>query len=110
VQQIHFHYATNLCRFANHPLSIQFNYSVSKHNLSKTPTKTKMGIRDHDSSRFSVTNIINLILRFLQMIFALAVVGLYAQDLNKARKEHKYSDGKWVCLFNRHTATLSAYA
>jgi H+/Cl- antiporter ClcA len=41
------------------------------------------------------------------MVFALAVVGLYAQDLNKARKEHKYSDGKWVCLLNRHIANRS---
>ena len=69
-----------------------------------------MGIRDRGSSRFSVTNIINLILRFLQMVFALAVVGLYAQDLNKARKEHKYSDGKWVCLLNRHISTPTAHA
>jgi hypothetical protein len=48
------------------------------------------------SGRFSATNIVNLVLRFLQLIFALAVVGLYAQDLNKARKEAKYSDEKWV--------------
>jgi hypothetical protein len=56
-----------------------------------------MGVRDLSSSRFSIANIINLVLRFLQLVFALAVVGLYAQDLNKARKEDKYSDGKWVC-------------
>ena len=69
-----------------------------------------MGFQDRSSSRFSVTSIINLILRFLQMVFALAVVGLYAQDLNKARKEHKYSDGKWVCLLNRYTRTPIAHA
>jgi len=40
------------------------------------------------------------------MVFALAVVGLYAQDLNKARKEHKYSDGKWV--FATVVGSLSA--
>jgi hypothetical protein len=68
-----------------------------------------MGIRDRGSSRFSITGIINLVLRFLQMVFALAVVGLYAQDLNKARKEHKYSDGKWVRLLNRHIGTPTAY-
>jgi hypothetical protein len=49
------------------------------------------------SARFSVTNIINLVFRFLQLVFALAVIGLYAQDLHKAKREHKYSDGKWVC-------------
>ena len=31
------------------------------------------------------------------MILALAVCGLYGVDLNKANREHKYSDGKWVC-------------
>jgi len=55
-----------------------------------------MGLRASSDSRFSPTNIVNLVLRFLQLIFAIAVIGLYAQDLNKARKEKKYSDGKWV--------------
>ena len=68
-----------------------------------------MGIRDRDSSRFTVTSILNLILRFLQMVFALTVVGLYAQDLHKAKKEHKYSDGKWVCLLNRHIWTPTTH-
>ncbi|KAL8946943.1 MAG: hypothetical protein Q9222_006727 [Ikaeria aurantiellina] len=35
------------------------------------------------------------ILRFLQFVFAITVIGLYAQDLKKAHKEHKYSDSKW---------------
>ena len=48
------------------------------------------------SSRFNLQNILNLVLRTLQIIFALAVVGLYAQDLNKADKVDKYSDSKWV--------------
>lgn len=43
-------------------------------------------------------NVVNQILRFLQLIFALAVVGLYGQDLNRAREEHKYADSKWVSL------------
>ena len=57
-----------------------------------------MGLRD-SGSRFSLMNIINLTLRVLQLIFALAVVGLYAQDLNKARKLDKYSDGRWARFF-----------
>jgi len=68
--------------------------------------KSKRGLRDSGGSRFSITNIINLTLRLLQLIFALAVVGLYAQDLNKARKENKYSDGKWV--FATVVGSLSA--
>lgn len=55
-----------------------------------------MGLRDRTSGSSFITFLLNSILRFLQLVFALAVVGLYAQDLNKARKEHKYSDGKWV--------------
>ncbi|KAL8704835.1 MAG: hypothetical protein Q9201_002030 [Fulgogasparrea decipioides] len=35
------------------------------------------------------------ILRFLQFVFAVTVIGLYAQDLRKAHKEHKYTDSKW---------------
>ena len=55
-----------------------------------------MAFNEHSStSRFSLRNILNLALRSLQIIFALAVVGLYAQDLNKARKLGKYSDSKW---------------
>jgi hypothetical protein len=41
----------------------------------------------------------HVLFRFIQMVMALAVVGLYAQDLNRANKAGKYSDGKWVCLF-----------
>jgi len=36
------------------------------------------------------------VFRFIQLILALAVVGLYATDLNAANKQGKYSDGKWV--------------
>ncbi|KAL8828453.1 MAG: hypothetical protein Q9170_006601 [Blastenia crenularia] len=35
------------------------------------------------------------ILRFLQFIFAITVIGLYAQDLKAAHKAHKYTDSKW---------------
>jgi hypothetical protein len=53
-----------------------------------------MGFKD--GGRFSLLNIVTLIFRFLQFVFAIAVVGLYAQDLNKARGLDKYSDSKWV--------------
>jgi hypothetical protein len=42
--------------------------------------------------------ILHSVFRLIQMIMALAVCGLYGVDLNKANREHKYSDGKWVCL------------
>ncbi|KAL8940371.1 MAG: hypothetical protein Q9216_002842 [Gyalolechia sp. 2 TL-2023] len=34
-------------------------------------------------------------LRFLQFVFAITVIGLYAQDLRKAHKLGKYTDSKW---------------
>ena len=34
--------------------------------------------------------------RFLQFVFALAVLGLYGQDLNNAHKAGVPSDSKWV--------------
>jgi hypothetical protein len=46
----------------------------------------------------TLSYIAHSIFRFIQIIFALAVCGLYGVDLNKADKEHKYTDGKWVCL------------
>lgn len=39
------------------------------------------------------------VFRFIQLVLALTVCGLYGVDLHRANQEHKYSDGKWVCLF-----------
>lgn len=50
--------------------------------------------------------ILNWILRFLQLVFAVAVIGLYAQDLEKAHKEDKYTDSKWA--YAVAVATLAA--
>lgn len=41
-------------------------------------------------------NILNIVVRFLQIIMACVVIGYYASDLNAARKVQKYSDSKWV--------------
>ncbi|KIX09461.1 uncharacterized protein Z518_00541 [Rhinocladiella mackenziei CBS 650.93] len=47
-------------------------------------------------SNFRKSNLISLFLRTLQLIDGLVVIGLYGVDLNKANKEDKYSDQKWV--------------
>jgi hypothetical protein len=47
------------------------------------------------------------VFRFIQLVLALTVCGLYGVDLHKANKEHKYSDGKWV--YAEVTASLSAF-
>lgn len=57
-----------------------------------------MGILDRFT--LSKSRIAHSAFRFIQMVLALAVVGLYAQDLKRANKAGKYSDGKWVCLCN----------
>jgi hypothetical protein len=50
--------------------------------------------------------IAHTVFRFLQLVLALTVCGLYGVDLNKADREGKYSDGKWV--YAEVTASLSA--
>lgn len=54
-----------------------------------------MGIKDKMTGSAG-SFIFNLVFRFLQLVFGVAVIGLYAQDLNKAHKEGKYTDSKWV--------------
>jgi len=55
----------------------------------------------------TLSYIAHSIFRFIQLILALAVCGLYGVDLNAANKQHKYSDGKWV--YAEVTASLSAF-
>lgn len=50
--------------------------------------------------------IANLVLRFLQFVFALTVIGLYGTDLNHARKNGLKSDSRWV--YAEVVAVLSA--
>ncbi|KAF2454018.1 hypothetical protein BDY21DRAFT_353833 [Lineolata rhizophorae] len=40
--------------------------------------------------------IFRTLVRFLQLVLALTVCGLYGTDLNAARKADKYADSKWV--------------
>ena len=49
-------------------------------------------------AEMTLSYILHSIFRLIQIVLALAVCGLYGVDLNRADKEHKYSDGKWVCL------------
>ncbi|MCJ1372114.1 hypothetical protein MMC20_003335 [Loxospora ochrophaea] len=61
-----------------------------------------MAIKDRLSPRSSsspgglITVIVNLTLRFFQLVLALTVAGLYGVDLNNARKHGVYADSKWV--------------
>jgi hypothetical protein len=44
----------------------------------------------------TLSYIAHTVFRFIQAVLAFVVVGLYGTDINRANKEHKYSDGKWV--------------
>ncbi|KAI4146876.1 MAG: hypothetical protein L6R39_003312 [Caloplaca ligustica] len=58
------------------------------------------GRRNYSSSTPSSGSLLSKVplwvLRFLQFVFGITVIGLYAQDLRKAHKEHKYTDSKWA--------------
>ncbi|KAF1995994.1 hypothetical protein P154DRAFT_329966 [Amniculicola lignicola CBS 123094] len=47
-------------------------------------------------SGFSAKHIALLVVRFFQFVMGFVIIGLYAQDLDKARKAGKYADPKWV--------------
>jgi len=69
-----------------------------------------MGILN--GAEMTLSYILHSVFRLIQIIMALTVCGLYGVDLHKADKEHKYSDGKWVCLSSplHHPPPTSARA
>lgn len=48
------------------------------------------------SSGSPVGFIINAVLRFLQFVFAITVIGLYGTDISNARKGHEHQDSRWI--------------
>lgn len=48
------------------------------------------------ASYLSIGSAARIIVRLFQFVMGLVVMGLYAQDLDKARKAGKYADPKWV--------------
>ena len=47
-------------------------------------------------SSLTLTSILRILLRFFQFVMGLVVIGMYAVDLDTARKQHKYLDSKWI--------------
>ncbi|KAF2821854.1 hypothetical protein CC86DRAFT_101364 [Ophiobolus disseminans] len=47
-------------------------------------------------SHISIGSAARILLRLFQFVMGLVVIGLYAQDLNNARKAGVYMDSKWV--------------
>ena len=62
--------------------------------------------RSTSASSSSTTFIINAVLRFLQFVFAIAVIGLYGTDIGNARKGHEHQDSRWI--YAEVVAALSA--
>lgn len=66
----------------------------------------KMKVSNNKTRFFSIYDWkmwMHIIFRFVLLILGIAVIGLYAQDLNRANKEGKYSDGKWVSCARAHS-------
>jgi hypothetical protein len=47
-------------------------------------------------SHFSIGAAVRIVLRFFQFVLGITVIGLYAIDLDRARKAGVYIDSKWV--------------
>ncbi|KAF2733794.1 hypothetical protein EJ04DRAFT_543957 [Polyplosphaeria fusca] len=54
------------------------------------------GEKPSSSSNFSIGSLARILIRLLQFVMGIVVIGLYATDLDKARKAGKYMDAKWV--------------
>lgn len=63
---------------------------------------------EHYSPHGAVGFYSRVAIRFLQFIFGLTVIGLYAVDLDRARKAHVYTDSRWA--YAVFVGTFSAVA
>jgi len=64
-----------------------------------------MGLRN--GFDMAVGYIAHTVYRFIQLVLALTVCGLYGVDLHAAHKQGKYSDGRWV--YAEVVGALSAF-
>jgi hypothetical protein len=101
IHNLHHHYPSH--QLTLHQLSRTKQpdgpYEINEHIITgkkRQEYTAKMGLLH--GAEMTASYILHSVFRLIQMIMALAVCGLYGVDLNKANREHKYSDGKWVCL------------
>ncbi|KAF2714436.1 hypothetical protein K504DRAFT_366941 [Pleomassaria siparia CBS 279.74] len=62
----------------------------------RTMKGEKVGLSTNLKASLSIGSVVLILIRLFQFVMGLVVIGLYAQDLDKARKAHKYTDSKWV--------------
>ena len=56
----------------------------------------KVGLKNRFSASLTLSSALLLTLRLFQFVMGLTVIGMYAVDLDRARKQGKYVDTKWV--------------
>ncbi|KAK2861118.1 hypothetical protein FQN49_004529 [Arthroderma sp. PD_2] len=64
------------------------------------------GIKSRYSTGSIFGTLVECSIRFLQFVFGIAVIGLYAQDVDRARKNGDTQDSRWI--FATVVGTLSA--
>lgn len=62
------------------------------------------GVKSRYNAGSIVGTLIESSIRFFQFVFAIAVIGLYGQDVDKARKTGFSQDARWVC----HVPTIQS--
>jgi hypothetical protein len=72
-------------------LIMGFNF-LSKRSLKSEKATAGTSFWAH----FSIGAAIRIVLRFFQFVLGITVIGLYAIDLDRARKAGVYIDSKWV--------------
>jgi hypothetical protein len=62
----------------------------------RTMKGEKVGLQTSLTNNFSIGGAALLLIRLFQFVMGIVVIGLYAQDLDRAHKAGKYADPKWV--------------
>ncbi|KAK2798290.1 hypothetical protein FQN50_008895 [Emmonsiellopsis sp. PD_5] len=66
------------------------------------------GVKKRYSIGSTLSMVFEALVRFLQFVFGIAVIGLYAQDLVRAKKNNKEFDPKWT--YATSLGTISSFS
>lgn len=62
----------------------------------RTMKGEKASVKTSLAGNLSIGSAVRILIRLFQFVMGIVVIGLYAQDLDRARKTGKYADPKWV--------------